>query len=299
MDSTDSLSDSDYYSSSTVSSSFGDDPRSKKKKHKKSKNGKKSKDKKSKSKSKRKDKNGKKSRSKKKRDKKHRKSSKHKKEGKSRKTKKSKKDKKDKKRRDKKQRKWKEDQLLDPEGKRVKTPNEYRQGAHGFITANDLIHKMPEFTSWLIEVHGVAVDNLVKRDERKWFAKFCDDWNTSTMPDPKYYDLDKWNRANGGGDTAMVHDQFSYGLSDEHQLMMEKRAAREQERDRRDSARIHVMKRHLSDLQRTDAKKFAHITDQHLPRKETFESLAAKRRAKKIEDETKRLGKYGRGAVMD
>ena len=178
-------------------------------------------------------------------------------------------------------------------------PNEYRQGAHGFITADAIFHKMPEFASWLIEVHGVAVDNLVKRDERTWFAKFCDDWNTSTMPDPKYYDLDKWNRANGGGDTAAVHDQFSYGLSDEHKLMMEKRAAREQERDRRDSARIHVMKRHLSDLKRSDIKKFDHITDQHLPRQETFESLAAKRRAKKIEDEVKRSGKYGRRTVMD
>merc|ERR1712187_283311 len=117
------------------------------------------------------------------------------------------------------------------EKKRRRKDKANKQVHHGFITPNDLINKMPEFTSWLIECHGVGIDTLVKREEKKWFNKFCDDWNTSTLADEKYYDLDAWNKQNGGGNVESVHannNQYMFGsMTDEQQLKAQQRAQRQ------------------------------------------------------------------------
>eukprot|EP01084_Bolivina_argentea_P123983 219705_1 len=120
------------------------------------------------------------------------------------------------------------------------------------------------------------------------------------MADNKYYDIDKWNKANGGGDNETIDRmENGFGMSDEQRLMVEQRAARQYESDKRYAARVQEMKKHLIHLKSSDKKQFQNLTDQHIPRKETFESLAAKRKAKKVEDRVKRFGKYNTNVSWD
>eukprot|EP01084_Bolivina_argentea_P084051 152117_1 len=217
-----------------------------------------------------------------------------KKKDKKRRKKSSKKHKKSSKKKRKKSKKKRDKTLLDG-NMSIYKPSEYREGMHGFISTNDYYNKMPEFTSWLVDIHGVCVDNLVKRDEKKWFAKFCDDWNTSTMADDKYYDLDKWNKANGGDESVMA----TMHMSDEQKLNLRKKEQRQKDQDRRYSARVQEMKRQLIQLKSNNKRGFQSLNDQYIPKKETFESLAAKRQAKKVEDRFKRFGKYDTNYTLD
>jgi len=47
------------------------------------------------------------------------------------------------------------------------TPDQYQEGQYGFIGAKDIFSKIPEFTSWLIEIHGKSRENLLPREEKK------------------------------------------------------------------------------------------------------------------------------------
>ena len=218
-----------------------------------------------------------------------------------------KKKKKTKKRKKKKKRKHKnecKDKTLLEGNMSIYKPREYREGAHGFITASNIHDKKPEFIAWLMDIHGVSLDTLVPRDERKWFASFCDDWNTSTMPNDKYYNLDKWNKANGGGDVAMIHgngnrEEMMIGMSDEQRLNMKKREERKLAEERRTNARIQAMKEQLTDLKSRDKRGFENLNDQYAPTQETFASLRRKREQKKTEDRVKRFGKYDIHATLD
>ena len=145
----------------------------------------------------------------------------------------------------------------------------------------------------------MGIDTLIRREEKKWFNRFCDDWNTSTMPDDKYYDLEAWNRQNGGGNVEEMHNDFMFGMSDEQQLNAQNRRASQLEQDKRYNARVQEMKRHLIDLKSNNKKEFQNLENQHVQKKETFESLAAKRRRKKVEDQVKRFGKHPANFTMD
>jgi len=81
-------------------------------------------------------------------------------------------------------------------------------GAHGILRATDLESKRPEFTAWAAEVKGVDVEALPGRRgggvERELFSEFAEDFNTGTLPAPKFYDLAAWQasgsrKEEGGG----------------------------------------------------------------------------------------------------
>ena len=71
----------------------------------------------------------------------------------------------------------------------------------------DKYDKEAEFRAWVEEVKGMSTESLQKWEERELFKEFAEDYNTSTLPHEKFYDLDKWGReeaarraASGGED---------------------------------------------------------------------------------------------------
>merc|ERR1719461_716874 len=70
-------------------------------------------------------------------------------------------------------------------------------GFYGVIMENDIYEKIPEFTAWLIEIKGLARDELGHKEEKKLWQQFCDDYNTCTMSHEKYYTIDKWEKETG------------------------------------------------------------------------------------------------------
>merc|ERR1719353_1047360 len=51
-----------------------------------------------------------------------------------------------------------------------------------------------EFLAWLQEVKKLPIEGLDKRAEAELFTDFVEDFNTATMPDKKFYDLDRWEK---------------------------------------------------------------------------------------------------------
>lgn len=50
----------------------------------------------------------------------------------------------------------------------------------------------PEFQAWMLDVKGIGAASLAKWELEEHWKTFCEDFNTGTMPDKKYYDLRKW-----------------------------------------------------------------------------------------------------------
>lgn len=62
-------------------------------------------------------------------------------------------------------------------------------GKYGIIRESDLASKISEFQQWATEVKRVNIEALAKWEEKELFAEFMEDYNTSTLPHRKYYDL--------------------------------------------------------------------------------------------------------------
>ena len=72
----------------------------------------------------------------------------------------------------------------------------FPRGAHGVLQSSDIYSKSSEFYAWCMEVKHQAREQMTKREEKELFAEFAEDFNTSTLPHEKYYDLEKVNRTN-------------------------------------------------------------------------------------------------------
>jgi hypothetical protein len=68
-------------------------------------------------------------------------------------------------------------------------------GARGVIRETDKNEKEPEFRAWLEEVKRVNIESVTKHEEREYFKEYAEDYNTNTLPDEKFYDLDRWTKA--------------------------------------------------------------------------------------------------------
>ena len=217
------------------------------------------------------------------------------------KTKKTRKKKSKKKKKDKKSKSKKKRNNFFGDGNNYVSPNSYKQGQYGFITEKDKFSKVPEFTAWLIEIHNVSRDELSAKEEKKWWIKFCDDWNTSTMADEKYYDLDKWDKEQSKIKKNNVpDDSHIYGLvNDEELLRQQRQQQRFEERTRKEQARVAAYKANLKEMQGKRSKEFEKLREKHAPKEHTFESLAAQRRKDKIEKSVARMGRYGAGVAYD
>lgn len=68
-----------------------------------------------------------------------------------------------------------------------------RYGRYGVLKESDLNgDKRTEFIVWAKEVKQVEIENIARWEERKLFGEFMDAFNTATLPDAKYYDMNAW-----------------------------------------------------------------------------------------------------------
>jgi hypothetical protein len=97
------------------------------------------------------------------------------------------------------------------------------------------------FSVWLAEVKGLPVDSAGsnKAEVRRLFEEYREDYNTATLPHPKFYDYDKWEMeeyergksrradASGGDSAGMGGGGGSCAQDDEaaHRQLLRKRAA--------------------------------------------------------------------------
>ncbi|KAJ7157800.1 hypothetical protein C8R46DRAFT_417237 [Mycena filopes] len=67
-------------------------------------------------------------------------------------------------------------------------------GKYGIITEADLFTKGQEFYTWLVEERKINPETVSKDQNKKEFARFMEDYNTATLPDEKYYNMESYNR---------------------------------------------------------------------------------------------------------
>jgi hypothetical protein len=51
---------------------------------------------------------------------------------------------------------------------------------------------LQEFDAWMVEVKKISPDAIGKLDAKKFFVEYMEDYNTATLPHPKYYNMDAW-----------------------------------------------------------------------------------------------------------
>ncbi|KAJ1680049.1 hypothetical protein EV182_000788 [Spiromyces aspiralis] len=49
-----------------------------------------------------------------------------------------------------------------------------------------------EFIAWLLDLKGLHFEELSPASTKKYFREYMEDYNTSTLPHEKYYDLQAW-----------------------------------------------------------------------------------------------------------
>ncbi|KAJ7655552.1 hypothetical protein DFH06DRAFT_1412203 [Mycena polygramma] len=54
--------------------------------------------------------------------------------------------------------------------------------------------KGQEFHAWLVEERKINPETISKDQNKKEFARFMEDYNTATLPDEKYYNMESYNR---------------------------------------------------------------------------------------------------------
>ncbi|KAJ7270170.1 hypothetical protein B0H12DRAFT_827611 [Mycena haematopus] len=67
-------------------------------------------------------------------------------------------------------------------------------GKYGIISEADIFTKGPEFHTWLVEERKINPETISKDQNKKEFARFMEDYNTATLPDDKYYNMESYNR---------------------------------------------------------------------------------------------------------
>lgn len=146
-----------------------------------------------------------------------------------------------------------------------------------------------------MEVKHASRDNLTKREEKELFAEYAEDFNTSTLPHEKYYDLDKWERSQQGRGGPVDDLQ---GVSDEDRLRIERQRAKASTAQAHEEARIHMMKALMAKERESKSEAWLEIEKRQRAslQQSTFESIAKKREQDKkdqeaLEKEKQRLGK--------
>ncbi|KAF8161722.1 hypothetical protein K438DRAFT_1859334 [Mycena galopus ATCC 62051] len=67
-------------------------------------------------------------------------------------------------------------------------------GKYGIISEADMFTKGQEFHTWLVEERKINPETISKDQNKKEFARFMEDYNTATLPDEKYYNMESYNR---------------------------------------------------------------------------------------------------------
>ncbi|GAA5897040.1 hypothetical protein JCM5296_004278 [Sporobolomyces johnsonii] len=86
-------------------------------------------------------------------------------------------------------------------------------GRHGILTEADLYTKSDEFHAWLVSERMINPETLTKPKEKDLFKLFMEDFNTSTLPHEKYYDMRKYEKkmeAVRMGETVEKDDSYDF-----------------------------------------------------------------------------------------
>ena len=150
------------------------------------------------------------------------------------------------------------------------------RGAHGTINSTDIYNKSAEFYTWCMEIKHTSRETMSKRDEKELFAEFAEDYNTSTFPHEKYYDLDKWERSEQS--RVGARDEMA-GLTDEERMRVERQRSRASTAAAHEEARIQTMKLLMAKERAAGTEAWQEIEKRQQAglQKATFESIAKQR----------------------
>lgn len=65
-------------------------------------------------------------------------------------------------------------------------------GKYGILKPSDYYKQQRSFEIWMAEVKGIPSFTGPKWELQNYFAEYCEDYNTATMPHVKYYNYDEW-----------------------------------------------------------------------------------------------------------
>ncbi len=132
-------------------------------------------------------------------------------------------------------------------------------------------------------------DSVGRREERELFAEFAEDHNTCTFPHEKYYDLERWQRAEaaagrGAAAAAAAAAAETVGMSEAASLLAAQQARRKLDAERADRERIEALKAHLRAAKEQNAAEYHDVVDQRRQKAmemPSFESIAKQREEEK------------------
>ena len=155
--------------------------------------------------------------------------------------------------------------------------------------------KLDEFSLWLVEVKGSGRDRLGKREEKEMFAQFVEDYNTATLPHVKYYNVEKWERAEAAAG-RLGHGAAGKGaMSDAEALRVEQQSRRHAEASEREAARVAVMKEQLRQAKDENRAVYTELVERkrvEAMTAPTFESIAKGREEEKKRKEMEAKRKF-------
>ncbi|KAK2958436.1 hypothetical protein BLNAU_6470 [Blattamonas nauphoetae] len=141
--------------------------------------------------------------------------------------------------------------------KGVVRPGQYKYGSHGIINEGDMFDKKEEFRTWMWEIKNQDMSGIPNWKQKELFREFCEDFNTSTLPHEKYYDLGKWEReeAEKGASNQPVVD--SGGLNEHTIYFDEEKKRLEKKMEKNRQSRIEAMQERAALLYEQQAKESA------------------------------------------
>ena len=169
------------------------------------------------------------------------------------------------------------------------------------LSHTDQYSKQAEFHAWLLEVRHVHREALNRREEKELWLQYMEDYNTATLPDDKYYDVEQWMRKQREakqqqqqqkGQARDEHEHGS-GLTDEERMRLERRRREEEGKKRLEELRLNEMKRALERAKEQGGGEWREVQKRNeVSAKPTFESIAKQRELEKREAELKMKRKW-------
>ena len=106
----------------------------------------------------------------------------------------------------------------------------------------DRARMRPEFYAWLSDVRHVDAETLTDhRTEADLWRTFVEDYNTATLPGPKYYNLAAWEQQQARGAPGSVDTDTGF-VDDEAAVRAEQQRRREQQRRELLAAQVREMR---------------------------------------------------------
>eukprot|EP00455_Lapot_gusevi_P034423 TRINITY_DN3793_c0_g1_i1.p2 TRINITY_DN3793_c0_g1~~TRINITY_DN3793_c0_g1_i1.p2 ORF type:complete len:119 (-),score=32.87 TRINITY_DN3793_c0_g1_i1:168-524(-) len=95
-----------------------------------------------------------------------------------------------------------------------------------------------------MEVHNITREILSNREEKEWFSRYMEDFNTGTFPSKKYYNLRLWEMKEAEKESKKTK-KIRQHLTDEERLRIERLEAMERRAKEAEDARVASLKQAL------------------------------------------------------